>query len=165
MADVFIHSSSAVLAIVRSGKFIGSNKAMAKLGSEFRDATKSQGFSTLFVEWGKNSLRESLSRLNKPNKNDIRGAFVFTDPGGKIDKSGKYPSLAGDEVSLSKLSLRALILLETDFPDGFTYGKDIEPHVSKIKGSIFGLYIEPALDDDHRIEEILKEARLHGCFT
>ncbi len=117
MSGVYVHSTSAIRAILKSGQFLGTNKQMQKTGASAKDLGISDDkLHTLFVEWRVNNVAESVSRI-AASKGDLRGAMVFTDPSGNMREAGGYPALIGAKVPLTKLSLRGILVAEEDMKD------------------------------------------------
>jgi hypothetical protein len=161
MSGIYIHSTASTIEILKSGIFLGSDKASAKLGK----GAPVNNPTTLFVEWKKGNIKESVSRI-KPSSGCSRGILVFKDPQQKLDTSGKYPALPGANMPLSSLSLRALIVSQEDLEaKNLLYG-NIEPMLRNFKGNTFGFYPEDFNDGEIKesIDRILTDAMLHGCF-
>jgi len=114
MSGVYIHSTSAIRAILKSGNFLGTTKEMQKTGASAKDlGIPDEKLHTLFVQWRVDNVAESVSRIAS-SKGDLRGVMVFTDPDGNMAQAGGYPALIGAKVPLTKLSLRGLLVSEED---------------------------------------------------
>jgi hypothetical protein len=114
MSGVYIHSTSAIRAILKSGSFLGTTKEMQKTGASAEElGIPDEKLHTLFVQWRVGNVAESVSRITA-SKGDLRGVMVFTDPDGNMAEAGGYPALIGAKVSLAKLSLRGLLVSEED---------------------------------------------------
>ena len=114
MSGVYIHSTKAIKAILKSGHFLGTTKEMQTTGLSAKELGISDDkLHTLFVEWRVGNVAQSVSRITAP-KGDLRGVMVFTDPDGNLGKVGAYPALIGAKVPLTKLSLRGLLVSEED---------------------------------------------------
>lgn len=165
---VYIHATSALLAILRSG-FRGSSKAGSKLG----EGAPTTDNKTFFVEWQTDKISASISRLKAPLSGDLRGILVLMDPAGNLmerPSEGAYPRIAGSTVDLRNLSLRALFFCEEDgtaaFGDAPYLDTRIGSLIRDIKGRVFEYFPEPFvnLQDADHVDACLREARDHGCF-
>ncbi len=167
-SGIYFHSTNAIKAILKSGKFMGSSKAGAKLGEGLPKEYLEKNAMTLFVEWAPDDkkIRESLSRINaQQNKDEIRGVLVFLDPEDKIvkPKDGGYPRLPGLERPLTDLQLLCIIAVEDDLSKENSYAKDILSFITKFSEKVsVGFYPEPTdtfTKDFERIDSIILEIR------
>jgi len=173
MDGVFVHSTSVLMAILRSGQLLGRHKMLQgeELDRAIREgAVRDSDCETFFVQWQHDSMAHSLSRLGARKPDDIRAVLVFKDPKGRMEKEGEgaYPCVAGRNVPLDTLSLRAVIVVEEDLNAcGVTY-QEISRLIDQCgaKGAIFAFYWTDAdgIRDEWTIDAKLKEATAHGCL-
>ena len=166
MSGVYVHSTSAIRAILKSGQFLGTNKQMQKMGASAKDLKIADDkLHTLFVEWRVNNVAESVSRIGGP-KGDLRGAMVFTDPRGNMAEAGGYPALIGAKVPLTALSLRGILVSEEDMKaQGDTWEK-LRVLVRPFASSTFAFDVEAVetIKDGRYIGEYLLSAANSGAL-
>lgn len=125
---LFLHSTKAIPAILKSGVFKGTNKQMAKLGmsaAELRIAKPNTIFETLFVEWNDGDLANSLSRLDtyKKVKGDVRGVLVCEIPEEILEVRKGYPAVLGMQVPLAQANLVGVYIVRDDLNKKITLKK------------------------------------------
>ena len=166
MSGVYIHSTSAVRAILKSGHFLGTNKLMQQTGSSAKELKIDDAdLHTLFVQWRVDNVAESVSRIGGA-KGDLRGAMVFTDPGGHLRDAGGYPALLGAKVPLTRLSLRGILVAEEDMKtQGETWEK-LRVLVRPYAASTFAFDVEAVntIKDGRYIGEYLLSAANSGAL-
>lgn len=166
MSGVYVHSTSAIRAILKSGQFLGTNKQMQKMGASAKDLKIPDAqLHTLFVEWRVDNVAESVSRI-AGSKGDLRGAMVFTDPNGNMGKAGGYPALIGAKVPLTKLSLRGILVSEEDMKAQDDTWEKLRVLVRPYAASTFAFDVEAVetIKDGRYIGEYLLSAANSGAL-
>ncbi|MES2113598.1 MAG: hypothetical protein V4578_00530 [Pseudomonadota bacterium] len=166
MSGIYIHSTSAIHAILRSGVLLGSTKEMQKTGASAADlGLQDNQLHTLFVEWRVNNLAESVSRIGAA-KGDIRGVLVFKDPQGVMGNYGGYPAVFGARVPLTNLALRGIVVAQEDMQARNMSWESLRGLVRPYVGSTFASDVEEIskIKDGTYISEFLLSASNSGAF-
>lgn len=166
MSGIYLHSTSAIHAILRSGVLLGSTKEMQKTGASAAAlGLQDNQLHTLFVEWRVDNIAESVSRIAAA-KGDIRGVLVFKDPQGKMGNYGGYPAVFGARVPLTDLALRGVVVAEEDMKTKGMTWENLRALVRPYVGSTFASDIEEIskIKDGRYIGEFLLSATNSGAF-
>jgi hypothetical protein len=166
MSGIYIHSTSAVRAILKSGQFHGTTKEMQQTGASAEQLKlKDNELHTLFVEWRKGELAQSVSRIAAP-KGDIRGVLVFKDPKQIMREYAGYPAVFGAKVPLTQLSLRGVLVAEEDLNALKMTWNDLRVLVRPFVGKTFAFDQQPisTIKDGKFISEFLLSATNSGAF-
>lgn len=166
MSGVYIHSTSAVHAILRSGEFLGTTKEMQKTGASASElGLRDDQLHTLFVEWREGNVAESVSRIGA-TKGDLRGVLVFKDPQHILGQVGGYPAAIGAKVPLTNLSLRGILVAEEDMNATDKSAPSLLTLVRPYAARTFAFDMQPVatIKDGRFINEFLLSALNSGAF-
>jgi hypothetical protein len=139
---------------------------MQQTGASARDlGVDDDQLHTLFVEWRKGDIANSVSRIASP-KGDIRGVLVFKDPQGKMGVFNEFPAIFGAKVPLTDLSLRGIVVAEEDMALMSMTWERLRALVRPFAGKTFAFDVEKVskIKDGRYISNFLLSATNSGAF-